>query len=527
MDIKTNINSTDKGIKFSVQKNFYKKRNEISFASNPPVYRVTNSSLLKKIIPTTAFVCAMTSATGYLLGGLGLSYDIYKENNGNLKACFKRKPKTANAKDEGVKTITANTQIGKLGIKCAKVGVTASAISGVACGLGEGIPTMALGESTNLAAAPIINTPIGTGLFGIGIASIFSGLALDNTPELKLNHLHLMAAGDFSKKTKIIFKNTGGVVKEVLASVAGMVANIYKPKFWKDNLLHTTPKNIVFQEMINKDGKVVVSKMLRHHKNYFMHSASFTLGLGGAGIITATLFNKKKAQKAALYGEEGGFLFDNIGMTRMGLDKLTTGGKPAGSSFALGGIINAISQFMGLDNKDGRAVQWLGIALVFLGFSIDRGKHLADDVANSKFRGELTDVVREWKIDLSKFFEKKELKALLKEIKAQAAEKNKDKNLPITNEKFNEIEAAFKQAVGITKDNPMGDKLKNKSVIEFALEKYVGEITKKGAFQYQEISDVEESKRVLKFCTKKIFGSEDLKPLSEDEKNELKKHKFW
>lgn len=117
-----------------------------------------------------------------------------------------------------------------------------------------------------------------------------------------------------------------------------------------------------------------------------MHASSFVLGLGGAGVILFSFINNKKAQKKSLNVEEGGFLVDNFGMTKYGLDKFTTGAKGAGSSYAVGGVINSLSQFMGIDNKSGRAMQWLGISLVFLGFSMDRGKTLRKALANSKKR---------------------------------------------------------------------------------------------------------------------------------------------
>lgn len=529
MDIKYyNISSTGR----SVQKNQTKQRKEVSFGNNAPLYAVKNATFIKKFLPQMAYAASIATTVGYFVGSMGLFYDSYKENGDSVKAMFQKKPKIVKPAEQpvakpgdkliqmmglkkieatiekteeaGVKTITTSTKFGKIGMNFAKIGIAASSLAGIACGLGEGIPTMALGEATNVGAAPIIETPIGTGLFGIGIASIFSGLALENTPELKLNHYKLMAAESFSDKTKMIAKNMGGVGKEVLKAVGKLVANIYKPKFWKENLVHSTPKHIVFSESVNKDGLVTISRKLRHNRNYLMHAASFTLGLGGVGIIAASILRKNKAQKAALKAEEGGFLFDNIGMTRLGFDKLTAGHKSAGSSFAIGGIINAVSQFMGIDNKDGRAMQWLGIALVFVGFSIDRRGRLKKEMADAVKRTELTDVFREWKIDLSKIVDKNELKTLLKELK---------KGEPVTNIKFNNIESTLKETAEGTfkKGQEVG-------VIEAALEKYVGKLDKSkekpfqikdSAFEVKEISEFNEVTAVLKKCTKKIFGSEN------------------
>ena len=259
------------------------------------------------------------------------------------------------------------------------------------------------------------------------------------------------------------------------------------------------PRILVFQESINKDGKIIISKVLRHNKNYLMHASSFILGLGGAGMVLFSLMKNKKAQKSSLHVEEGGFLVDNLGMTKYGLDKVTTGTKGSGSSYAVGGIINAVSQFMGIDNKNGRAMQWLGIALVFLGFSIDRGKTLKKMLADSKMRGELTDMVRQWKFDLSIMEDKNNpevLKKLLKELK------NDEK---ITNENFNNIEKVFMETVG-GKFQKTGDILKE---LNNHLDKNIAD-----NFQPKEVANFENVKKILEICTRKIFGSENPKPIN-------------
>lgn len=466
-------------------------------SSQEPLYKVKNSGFFKKALPTFAFAASIVTTIGYSGGSLGLFYDSYKDNDNSFKKMFSKKIKKISNPQEGVQTITPSTKIGKLGLKLAKIGIGASSTAGFACGLGEGLPMMAIGEAINMGAAPIIETPIGTGLFGIGIASVFSGLALDNTPELKLNNFHLMAEKKFSKKVGLIAKNMGKTTKEISFSVFEIAKNIFKPKFLKENFINGTPRTIVFQESINKEGKVIISKALRHNKNYLMHASSFTLGLGGAGVILFSLIKNKNAQKKSLHAEEGGFLFDNLGMTKYGIDKFTTGTKGAGSSYAIGGVINSASQFMGIDNKNGRAMQWLGIALVFLGFSADRGKTLKKTLANSKHRGELTDVVRQWKFDISKIEEvnnSKDFKKLLKELK------NGEK---VTNKNFNNIEKVFRETVG--------EKFQNTEDISKELNKKLGKEIG-DTFKPQKIADFEETKKILKICTKKIFGSENPKP---------------
>jgi len=477
-----------KPIRPNSSRNNFISKDKIMFQAAPkPIYAVKNSGFLQKGLPTIAFLSSMVGSLGYLVGGAGLFYDI------NMEKGIK-----AHSKKDGVKTVEASTKFGKFGVNCAKVAVAATGAAGVACGLGEGIPLMALGESTVLGSSSIINTPTGTGLFGIGIASIFAGLALENTPELALNKFALMAEKSPTKKAQMILKNTGIVAKEISSSMFQILSNFYKKGFIKDSIIQGTPKTVVFREEINKDGKVIFSKMLRHNKNYVMHAASFVLALGGGGLVATSLLNNKKAQKASLKAEEGGFLFDNFGITRYGFDKLTTsgGGKTAGLSFAIGGIINAISQFIGIDNKDGRALQWLGISGVFLGFSIDRGKHLRMALKEAKQRPELTQVVREWKFNLSNLVsDKAELKKLLKDIKTGKT---------ITDKRFIDLENKFK--------NTIGSEFKSTEQIRSELEKHLGKEIFANV-RSQEIGDFEKSKEILNICTEKIFGSKTPTPI--------------
>lgn len=471
---------------------------QISFTSVPK-YKVVNTNAFKKVLPAIAFAGSVLGCLGYLVGGTGLFYDFYKENQN--KSSEKKDLHTSNKRkkaEEGVKTITTNTEFGKVGLICGKAACSATAIAGMACGLGEGLPLMAIGEATNLSSSRILETPVGTGLFGIGIASIFAGLALDNTPNLKLNELDVMAEENIGKKAQMILKNMVTTGKEISKSIFEIISHVFDPKFIKENILQGTPKNVVFSEAINEKGKVFITKALRHNKNYMMNAASFTLALGGLGIIASSFLDAKKAQKASLKIEESGFIFDNIGITRYGLDKLTTNGKGAGASFAIGGIINAISQFIGLDNKEGRALQWLGISGVFLGFAIDRGKHLKTTLELAKQRPELTRVIREWKFDLSKLVkDKTELKNLQKEIKMHT-----DDN-PIKNKEFLKLEADFKKIIGET--------YQSTECIKEKLELKLGDISSN--FKSQKVADFEKTKNVLEICTEKMFGSKNPKAI--------------
>lgn len=464
-----------------------------SFGNNPK-YSIVNQSALKKLLPTMAFSCSVVGSVGYLLGSLGLFYDSYNDKKNKIKP----------NQEEGVKTLNVNTKLGKLGLNCTKVALTATATAGIACGLGEGIPLMALGEVSNLSSARIIETPVGTGLFGIGMASIFAGMALDNTPVLKMNEFDFMASKNWKEKSHLVVKNMLDTAKEISSSIFEIAKNSYKWDFWKENILKITPTTVVFSEKIDKDGIISLSKELRHNKNYLMHAASFTLALGGLGIILSTALNQKKAQKTGLRVEEGGFLFDNLGITKYGIDKFTTNGKSSGASYAVGGVINAISQVVGIDNKEGRALQWLGIAGVFLGYSIDRGRNLRKTMQNSKQREALTRVVREWKVDLAQVVNKEDLPKLLKEIKAQCV----DSNARVTNAEFNgfveDIEAFTSGKVKTYED--IKAMLSNSKYSKFAasFNPLSGE-KDKGYF----IKNPNEAKEILKVCTIKMFGSEN------------------
>lgn len=475
---------------------------DISFSGDLK-YKVIGKNKFKSAIPIIAFISSIVGSTGYFLGGAGLFYDIYKDKKNGVK--------TPKKNEAGVKTIVANTKIAQIGMDCAKVGIAASSIANIACGMGEGIPLMALGEVPNLAAAKIIETPIGTGLFGIGIASIFAGLALDNTPHLKLNEYDLMAQKGALNKTKLVLKNMGVAAKETVVSMWEICTKPFTEKgFLKKAFLELNPKTVVFSESINKEGKVVLSKVLRHPKNYLMNAASFVLTMGGLSIIATTLLNTKKAQEASLKVEEGGFLFDNFGITKYGIDRLTTGSKSSGISFAVGGVANAVSQFLGLDNKEGRALQWLGIGGVFLGYAIDRGRFLKTAIKNAKFRPELTRVVREWSFDLTNLVkDKKLLKKLQYEIK---------KGQPSTNEAFNALEEALKKSVGTEEIKPKDEVTKT----------LLGELGKdgediSGKISYQEIikgfekdmkNKVENVQKTLEICSEKLFGKNP-KPIEE------------
>ena len=464
--------------------------NNINFGSQLRTYKVIKKESL--LMPVIAVASSAVCSAGYLIGSTGLYYDNYQKSNGKIKNiflpkkrhghskaensqenieiifpdkdiikfvldksknplkykndfCMECKPANSEAAEhkgghEGVRTIVPKSKFAKLGLKAVKIGITASSLAGFTAGITAGIPMMSIGEAINMAAAPCIETPVGTGLFGIGIASIFSGLALENTPELLLDKAKFKAEKSLKGKVKLVLNNVKDSMKEVGSSCTALIKNtfyLFTPKhknavnFFKENIFALTPKKVVIKEMINKEGNVFVETMLKQPKNYLMHAASAVLAVGGGGLVLFSLLNRKKAQKKSLKVEEAGFFTDNIGMTKFGIDKLSMAKNVkdtvGGTGFFVGGIINAISQIMGIDNKQGRAAQWLGVSLVFLGFGIDRGKQLKNIIKNNKKgRQELTRAVRQWEVDLTKLFDvkkpeqKKLLKQTLKAIKTGA-----------------------------------------------------------------------------------------------------------
>lgn len=492
-------------------------------------YKVINMTFLKKAIPTIAFAGSVMAAVGYMTGSLGLFYD--------LKVQKDRGEKPQVHKDaDGAKTIEPKTKIGQTCVKLAKVGLFGSSLAGITCGIGEGLPMMTIGNTTEAFSVPIIETPVGTGLFGIAIASIFAALALDNTPEKKLNPFKLMAAKDAGEKVKIVASNIKTSLMEIVHSLAGVCKNCYKPDFWKENFIHFTPKYLVFDESINKAGKSTINAVLRHNRNYMMHIASFILGVGGISLALTKSLEIKKAQKNCLRTEEAGFLLDNIGMTRYGLDKFSIGNRAAGANFALGGVINAASQFMSLDNQDGRAMQWLGIAMVFGGYTVDRGRHMLGQFKNAKHRHELTDVVRHWKFDISSFIpDKAQAKEFIKQMKQVSGQV---KDAKVTNPTFiklqESIQAALDEAnkkilrnpeiqnlekTALTKEAKAALEKKKTDIVQKEVESEIKKIfgEKTGAKTGEsvlaipfELNQVEESitdtKKMLEICSEKVFG---------------------
>lgn len=415
----------------------------------PPVMGETSVKyLLKKKehnwIDTLSFVTALTSMTGFAVGGYGLIHDYFhdlktgknkldgqtikKIENKNYSEKFKDFGPTAqkeisyavkNSKEEGARTITPSTKTAKIGLIFAKIGIAFSGVAGIFNGLSMGLPLMAAGESLNLAASPIIETPVGTGLFGIALAAVFSGRALENDPVLKMDKNKLAEKSGFVEKSKYIMQNVSGCAKEVWNSAKFFAKNIgglfVKTKrkeavdFFKDSVFSIKPKSIMIQKYIDKDGVVKIAKSFKNNP-YLMHAASLVLAIGGTTLALSSLFKNKAGQKVGLKTYESGGSLDNLSLSRSGLEKAamssTSSGKLAGNLLGLSGAAILAGQ-PGVDTKWGRGTQWLGTALLFSVFAVERkGNAFKSSGAKEAF----TSLIGQWSVDLTKLFPKGALK---------------------------------------------------------------------------------------------------------------------
>jgi len=407
--------------------------------------------MLKKKIPqvwdTFSFLTALTSATGFAIGGAGLLSDYLSNEKGKEKSSLKKNTpvpdsfknfETASLQDsapstekgkkkEGAKTIVPSTKFSKMGLTFAKIGIAFSGIAGIFNGVSMGLPLMAAGEALNLCASPIIETPLGTGIFGIALAAVFSGRAMENDPELKIDKTKLKEKVGLKNKAEFIGKNMAGCAKEVWTSSKVMATNIKdlfsktkRPEavaFFRDNVFSIKPKKLVVQEFIDENGLV---KIVRGTKNnpYLMHGASLLLAIGGLTLALSSLLKNTTGQKVGIRTYEVGGSLDNLSLSRSGMEKAAVAGagspvtKLAGYLMGASGLTILAGQ-PGLDEKWGRGTQWVGTALLFSVFAVERWPK-AFKVLESQ--PEFKSLVRQWEVDLTKLYSNKDLKPKLASI---------------------------------------------------------------------------------------------------------------
>jgi len=391
-------------------------------------------------IDTLSFLTALTSMTGFAIGGAGLLGDYFYDlktgknktdkgnnlkaeiiENKNASAVFKDFGTSSGkkviyisqkSKEEGAKTIIPSTKMSKIGLMFAKVGIAFSGIAGIFNGISMGLPLMAAGETLNLAASPIIETPLGTGLFGIALAAVFSGRALEHDPLLKLDMSKLAQKTNVKEKSLYVLDNVKNCAKEVL-NTAGLfgknIKNLFVKtekagaiNFFKNNVFTIKPKNLVIQEFTNESGNI--KKVVTTFKNnpYLMHAASLVLAIGGGILAISSIIKNQTGQKVGLKTYELGGSFDNLSLSRSGWEKAamasSPSGKLAGNLLGLSGLTILAGQ-PGVDTKWGRGTQWLGTALLFAVFAVERKGKAFKSIAAKE---ELTSLVRQWSVDLTK-----------------------------------------------------------------------------------------------------------------------------
>jgi len=414
------------------------------------VGETTVKYLLKKKeyswVDSISFITALTTVAGFAGGGYGLLYDHFHDlksgknkghhndaktvENKNFSEKFKAFGPSAqkqiiyvgkNGKictEEGAKTIVPSTKTAKLGLVFAKIGIAFSGVAGIFNGISMGLPLMAAGESLNLGASPIIETPLGTGLFGIALAAIFSSRALENDPLLKMDPIKLSEKKGVFAKTKYILNNMKGCAKEVGTSAGVFGKNIGKlfsgktrseaVNFFKDSVFSIKPKGIMIQEFVDAEGVVKVAKTFKNNP-YLMHAASLVLAVGGATLAISSVLKNKFGQKVGLKTYEVGGSLDNLSLSRYGLEKASMAGSPSaklsGKLMGLSGVTIMAGQ-PGVDTKWGRGIQWIGTALLFSVFAVERK---ANAFKSSGAKEKFTSLIRQHSIDLTKLYTKAEL----------------------------------------------------------------------------------------------------------------------
>jgi len=394
-------------------------------------------TLAKKEIPIIdilSFITAFTGFTGFSIGGAGLLYDFLNDirtkkgkipvpvdsllDKNDVFTEFKAKIKTNTIKNQhkaGVNTVTPNTEFGKIGLQFAKAANGISAAAGVFNGLSMRLPLISVGELINIGASPVLETPFGTGLFGIALASIYAGRALDLDPSLKLDPIKFNSCPTIGKKAFCVYENIINSIKEVLKSsklfyknFIGLFTSDRKNSinFFTSNLFSVKPKQLLLQEFVNKEGKTVLKVAFKNNP-YLMHLASLILATGGGILAISSILNFPVGQKIGLRTFNVGNMFDNMSLMRWGMQKSvmsrTAAEKVSGKmcEIAGGGIL---ASQPGIDATWGRGIQFVGIAALMASFAFDRTHNVIRLFKNSSTKEELISLVRQWELDLTKIF---------------------------------------------------------------------------------------------------------------------------
>jgi hypothetical protein len=417
-----------------------KQRKQTSFQGTPLRELQVTEKLLKKtpVMNYISLLTAMVSSIGFGVGGTGLMYDHFakkgKKENKNAHhnrfndEVYKAFVKLNDALDkiegnhhEGVKDIEPETPFGKLGMKFAKIGIAFSGIAGFFNGISMKLPLMSFGEGMNVVASPIINKPEGLGIFSIGLATVFASRALENDPQLKLNENVLKTKQGILAKAGYVAENMLGSVKEVGKSAKVVISNIGKlftseravaADFFKWEMFAVKPSKMMVYESISDKG-ISYLKTSMKSSPYLMHTASAILAVGGVLLTVGSLFKQPKVQKTGLITSEVGGSLDNLSLSKWGLEKYaladSASAKTAGALLAASGV-TILSGQPNVEKDYGRALQWLGCALLFAVFVVERKHELGNAIKSlgkmkkTGLKTENTGIIRQFEIDLQKMF---------------------------------------------------------------------------------------------------------------------------
>jgi len=357
----------------------------------------------------------------------------YVQFQGNLAPAAKA-GETKPAKSEGIETLNPKTEIGKLGIDAARVGVFTAGVAGVANGVAMRLPLLAIGEGVTTFAAPIIETPVGLAIFGVGLGTINLARVLHGDNKYQIDPIKFKNS-NLSEKFSYIMKNMGTTLAELGKSLKVIGTNFVDlfgkknkeaARFFKTHMLSTNPTNLVLEEFMDKDRNIIIKKSMKT-SSYLMHFATAALSLGSLTIIVANKLKMNKVEKHGLKAHNAGLAIDNIALSKWGVEKFKT--SPV-ATYKTSGIFSTVAGASilagqpGIDKDWGRGLNWTGVGLILSGFALERLTDFRKLWKNRKVRQAVTTPIRQWKVELDKIFTRKELK---EKIMVNGSEKSRHK----------------------------------------------------------------------------------------------------
>lgn len=381
-------------------------------------------------LPKMTMFALGTSAVGsatYYLGGAGLLYDVFTGKDKKPKVAdnsyydqklfkqFVEKQDIAinNIKDEG---IVAKSKFAKVGLGSARVAATVCGAAGIANGVAMGLPLLAIGEGTSIAAAPKIETPFGLGLFGIALGAMNLSRILEDDARFVIDKVKF---SNYNTKQKLSYigKNLKDTFKELIVSTRELTkqtGRLFDKKtkadavqFMKEAFVKESPSSFILQESMNlKKGVKIGTKVLKNP--ILMHTATVILGVGSIGLMVFDVLKSKLGQKVSTRAYNVGNAADNVALAKWGSAEVRYSGGNAlkatqGRFFQLAGATILASQ-PGIDRKSGRAINWIGVGSIMAGFTflhINNLKKAAKELSKSP---EVNQLMRQWKLNVRQMF---------------------------------------------------------------------------------------------------------------------------